>query len=84
MGAEEEEEEDSSDEDDYTHGQDPFPIPTVGSSITAHTGVDRGRTMTHQKQGVQTDRASSPVPLGFVLNIHPNYIPFKLVDDKTG
>ena len=25
-----------------------------------------------------------PVPPGFVLNIHPNYIPFKLVDDKTG
>ena len=26
----------------------------------------------------------SPTPLGFVLNVHPNYIPFKLVDDKTG
>ena len=31
-----------------------------------------------------TRRSVSPTPPGFVLNVHPNYIPFKLVDDKTG
>ena len=36
------------------------------------------------KSSAQTGRATSPTPLGFVLNIHPNYVPFKLVDDKTG
>ena len=40
--------------------------------------------MTHQKASARTGRATSPTPPGFVLNVHPNYIPFKLVDDKTG
>ena len=75
--------EDSSDKEDYNH-EDPFPVPTVGSSATTHPGVGRGQTMTHVQQGPQNGRATSPIPPGFVLNIHPNYIPFKLVDDKTG
>ena len=76
--------EDSSDEDDYDHDKNPFPVPSVGRPTTTHAGVDRGRTMTHTKQGPRNHRESSPIPLGFVLNVHPNYIPFKLVDDKTG
>ena len=36
------------------------------------------------QQGPRTGCTSSPIPPGFLLNIHPNYIPFKLVDDKTG
>ena len=77
------EEEDSSDEDDYDH-PDPFPVPTMGSTTTTHAEADRGRTTTHQKQGKGANRTTSPTPPGFVLNVHPNYIPFKLVDDKTG
>ena len=38
--------------------------------------------MTHEKPGAKTNRAASPTPPGFVLNVHPNYIPFKLVDNK--
>ena len=30
------------------------------------------------------NRNTSSIPPGFLLNIHPNYIPFKLVDDKMG
>ena len=48
------------------------------------TRVDRGRTATNSKPSAETKRAISPTPPGFVLNVHPNYIPFKLVDDKTG
>ena len=77
------EEEESTDKDDYDH-PDPFPVPTVGNTTTMHAEADRGRTMTHQKQSKGTGRATSPTPPGFVLNVHPNYIPFKLVDDKTG
>ena len=80
----EEEDDDSSEDDNYNHDTNPFPVPTVGSSVTANPGVDRGQTTTNQKQGVQTERALSPTPPGFVLNVHPNYIPFKLVDDKMG
>ena len=80
----EEDEEDSSAEEDYDHDKDPFPIPTVGSSTTTHEGVSRGRTMTHLEQSPRNGHAISPTPPGFVLNLHPNYIPFKLVDDKTG
>ena len=29
-------------------------------------------------------RSRSHIPPGFVLNIHPTYIPFKLVDEKMG
>ena len=76
-------EEDESDEEDYDH-PDPFPVPTVGGSVTTHEGVDRGRPTTHTKQGARNDRETSPTLPGFVLNVHPNYIPFKLVDDKTG
>ena len=79
-----EEDEDKSDNnDDYNH-KDPFPVLTMGSSVTTHAGVDWGRPTTHTKQGARDGRASSPIILGFVLNVHPNYIPFKLVDDKTG
>ena len=77
------EEEDSSSEDDYDHNKNPFPVPTVGGPASTNSGVDRGRRTTHQESGAKT-RATSPVPPGFVLNVHPNYIPFKLVDDKTG
>ena len=80
----EEDEEDSSAEEDYDHDKNPFPVPTLGSSVTTHTGVGQGRTMTHSEQSPRNGRASSPTPPGFVLNLHPNYIPFKLVDDKTG
>ena len=76
-------EEESSDDDDYDH-PDPFPVPTVGSTTTTCSEAHRGRTAAHQKQSKGTDRISSPTPPGFVLNLHPNYIPFKLVDDKTG
>ena len=76
--------EDSSDEDDYDHDKDPFPVPSVGRPTTTSAGADRGRTTTHTKQGPRNNRDSSPIPPGFVLNVHPNYIPFKLVDDKTG
>ena len=76
--------EDSSDEEDYDHDKNPLPIPSLGGSAATYEGADRGRTTTNSKHGPRTDRASSPIPPGFVLNIHPNYIPFKLVDDKTG
>ena len=45
--------------------------------------IGDGQRLT-QKQGKGTNRTTSPTPPGFVLNVHPNYIPFKLVDDKTG
>ena len=82
-----EEEDDSEDDDNndsYNHDKDPFPVPTLGCPVTKDKGVSRGRTTTHTEQGVRAQRTSSPVPPGFVLNVHPNYIPFKLVDDKTG
>ena len=85
--ADTEEEEDSEEDDDndsYSHKKNPFPVPTLGYPVTANTGASRGRAMTHTEQGVRADRASSLIPPGFVLNVHPNYIPFKLVDDKTG
>ena len=78
---EEEEESSSSEEEDR---QDPFPIPTVGSTAAAATRVERGRSTTHSKQGKGVNRNTSPILPGFLLNIHPNYIPFKLVDDKMG
>ena len=78
-----EDDEDSSDEEDYKHDKNPFPIPTVGCSAPANPGADRGWPATHQESGAKA-RATSPTPPGFVLNIHPNYIPFKLVDNKTG
>ena len=82
---EDSEDEDTSDDDDYySHDKNPFPVPTVGCPAPKGEGVDRGRAKTHQKQGTRNDRATSPTPPGFVLNVHPNYIPFKLVDDKTG
>jgi hypothetical protein len=68
------EEEDSSNKDDYDH-PDPFPVPTVGSTAAMPAEVGRGRTASHQKPGQGTGHASSPTPPGFVLNIHPNYIP---------
>ena len=77
------EDDDSSSEEDYNHDKNPFPVPTVGCPTTANPGIDRGRRTTHQEPGAKT-RTTSPTPPGFVLNIHPNYIPFKLVDDKTG
>ena len=83
-GPKEEDDEDTSDDDDYQHNQDPLPVPTVGNPASANAGVSRGRTTTHEKQGARASRAPSPTPPGFVLNVHPNYIPFKLVDDKTG
>ena len=79
-----EDDEDSSDEEDYDHDKNPLPIPSLGGPVTTHEGADRGQAMTHSKHGPQTNRALSPIPPGFVLNVHPNYIPFKLVDDKTG
>ena len=81
---EEEDDEDSSNNNDYTHDQDPFPVPTLGSTVTTHAGLSRGRTMTNEEQGTQTNCGTSPTPPGFVLNVHPNYIPFKLVDNRTG
>ena len=79
----EEEGEDESNDDDYDH-PDPFPVLTVGSATAMHTGVDRGQSTTHTKQSARNGHESSPIPPGFILNVHPNYIPFKLVDDKTG
>ena len=79
-----EDDEDSSDEEDYDHDKNPLPILSLGGSVATHEGTDRGRTTTDSKHGPQTNCASSPIPPGFVLNVHPNYIPFKLVDDKTG
>ena len=79
-----EEEDDESDEEDYDHGQNPFPVPTMGCPTTANARVDWGRTTADQKTSARIGRATSPTPPGFVLNVHPNYIPFKLVDDKTG
>ena len=81
---EEEDDEDTSDEDDYNHNMNPFPVPTLGSTVTTHTGIDQGWSATDKEQSTQTKRDPSPTPPGFVLNVHPNYIPFKLVDDKTG
>ena len=80
----EEEDDDDSDDDDYSHDQNPFPVPTVGCPALMNTGVSRGRTATNPKPSTRTPRQASPTPPGFVLNVHPNYIPFKLVDDKTG
>ena len=81
-GSEEEDGETTSDEEDYQHDKDPFPVPTVGCPTATPTDASRGRTATHSKPGARTPRQASPTPPGFVLNIHPNYIPFKLVDDK--
>ena len=81
---EEEDDEDTSDDDDYQHDKNPFPVPTVGCPAPMNEGVGRGWTATNQKPSTRTPRQASPTPPGFVLNIHPNYIPFKLVDDKTG
>ena len=78
------EEEDSDDDDSANHHEDPFPVPTLGHPVTTNAGVSRGRTETHTKQSMRVDCASSPTPPGFLLNVYPNYIPFKLVDDKTG
>ena len=81
------EEEDSNEEDDndsYDHDKNPFPVPTVGHPITTDAGVSRGWTAAHAEQGTRANRISSLIPPGFVLNIHPNYIPFKLVNDKMG
>ena len=80
----EEEDDDSSDEEDYEHDENPFPIPTMGGSAAEYTGINQGRAATHPKQGTGNNHASLPTPPGFVLNVHPNYIPFKLVDNKTG
>ena len=77
-------EEDDSDEEDYEHNQNPFPVPTVGCPVAADEGAGRGWTATNLQSSTRTGRATSPMPLGSVLNIHPNYIPFKLVDNKTG
>ena len=55
----------------------------MGGTTSENPGAGRGRPATHQKSGAKA-RATSPVPPGFVLNVHPNYIPFKLVDDKMG
>ena len=79
----EEDDADSSDEEDYDHDKNPFPVPTVGCPTPADTRVGRGRRATHQEPGTKA-RTASPTPPGFVLNVHPNYILFKLVDDKTG
>ena len=81
---ESEEGEDTSEEDDYNHNQNPFPVPTVGCPAPQDKGADRGRTTTHQEPSARAGRATFPTPPGFVLNVHPNYIPFKLIDDKTG
>lgn len=35
-------------------------------------------------QGPRDGCPHSPIPLGFILNVHLTYIPFKLVDNKTG
>ena len=78
------EEEEDSDEDDYDHDQNPFPVPTVGCPVATDTGADRGWTKTNPQPSARAGRVTSPTPPGFVLNVHPNYIPFKLVDDKTG
>ena len=40
--------------------------------------------MTHMQHSPQNGRPSSPILPGFLLNDHPNYIPFKLVDNKMG
>ena len=82
--ADDEEEEDDDDSDNYEHDKDPFPVPTVGHPVAANSAIGRGQATTHEEPGVRTNHASSPIPPGFVLNVHPNYIPFKLVDDKTG
>ena len=79
-----EEDEDSSDEEDYNHDKNPFPVPTMGHPTTTNAGVSWGRAAANQKPSTSTKRQTSPTPPGFVLNVHPNYIPFKLVNDKTG
>ena len=81
---EETEDEESSDKDNYVHDKDPFPVPTVGSTTTVGPEVSRGQTTAHEEQGLQAQHTSSPVLPGFILNVHPNYIPFRLVNDKTG
>ena len=81
---EEEDDESTSDDDDYQHDKDPFPVPTVGCAAAANTDASRGRATAHKEPSARTPRQASPTPPGFVLNVHPNFIPFKLVDDKTG
>ena len=81
---EERDDESTSDDDDYQHNKDPFPVPTVGCTATADPDANRGWTTAHTEPSACTPRQTSPTPLGFVLNVHPNYIPFKLVHDKTG
>ena len=83
-GSEDEDDEETSNKDDYANGQDSFPVPTVGCPAPTNTRVDRGQAAANSESSTRTPRQTSPTPPGFVLNIHPNYIPFKLVDDKTG
>ena len=81
---ESDEEEEDSDDKDYDHNKNTFPVPTVGCPVATDAGIGRGWTTTNSEPGERTRHATSPTPPGFVLNVHPNYIPFKLVDDKTG
>ena len=69
---------------DEEHHPDPLPILTMGGTAATAPNIGRGWPATHQKQGMRNDHTSSPVLPGFVLNVHPNYIPFKLVDNKMG
>ena len=80
----EENDEDSSDNNDYKHDQNPFPVPTVGCPAPKDAGVGRGWAAANQEPSTRAPRTALPTPPGFVVNVHPNYIPFKLVDDKTG
>ena len=53
----------------------------VGYPAQEAAGAHRGRPMTYTKL---CPRNGSPILPGFILNIHPMYIPFKLVDNKMG
>ena len=70
--------------DKEEHCKDPYPIPTVGYPAQEAADTHRGWPVTYSKPCPQDGQSHSPILPGFILNIHPMYIPFKLVDDKKG
>ena len=73
--------EDSREDKDYNH-KDPYPILNIGDRNWAAEDAARGWLATYTHQGTWNGQNQSPIPKGFVLNVHPTYIPFHLIDDS--
>ena len=74
--------EDDSDEEDYDHHQDPYPVLIIGGANQQAAEDKCGRLVTYTCKGPQNGCNNSPIPPGFMLNIHPTYIPFCLINDQ--